>query len=108
MKALSFSRYSAPNVSVEKERKFAVWVGEKMMRGSVDRLVIQRDSTEKITEIEILDYKSDMASDVQPLVTAYREQLEAYRKGMAALFKIDIKKVKATFVFVSLGRVESL
>ena len=112
VKALSRSRYVSPNVTVEKERKFAVWVEEdktmKMMRGSVDRLVIQRDHTGKITEIEVFDYKSDVAAGTQPLVVAYRDQLEAYRKGMVALFKIDIAKVKTTFVFTSLGKVETL
>jgi len=112
VKALSRRRYSTPNVTLERERKFAVWVAEdktmKIMRGSVDRLVVSRDSTGTVTEIEVIDYKSDIASDIQTLVAAYREQLEAYRKGMAALFKIDIAKVKATFVFTSLGKIETL
>ena len=111
VKALSQSRYASPNVTVERERKFVVWVEEgktkKIMHGSVDRLVIQRDAVGNITEIEILDYKSDVAADVKLLVDAYREQLEAYRKGMAALFKIDIERVKATIVFVSLGKIET-
>jgi len=112
VKALSRSRYSAPDVTVERERKFAVWVAKettvKIMHGSVDRLVALRDGTGKITEIEVLDYKSDVASDVQTLVDAYRDQLEAYRQGIAALFKIGIEKVKATLVFVSLGKIITL
>jgi ATP-dependent exoDNAse (exonuclease V) beta subunit len=108
VKALSRSRYAASNVTVERERKFAVWVDEKIMHGSVDRLVVGRDNTGKVMEIEVLDYKSDVAADVKTLVDAYRDQLEAYRKGMAALYKIDIEKVKATFVFVSLGKLETL
>ena len=112
VKALSRSRYAAPNVTVERERKFAVWVKEdkimKIMRGSVDRLVIGRDTMGKVTVIEVFDYKSDVAANVQTLVDTYREQLEAYRKGMAELFKIDIEKIKATFVFTTLGKIETL
>jgi ATP-dependent exoDNAse (exonuclease V) beta subunit len=114
VKALSRSRYAAPNVTVERERKFVVWVEEektktmKIMHGSVDRLVVGRDGKGEVTEIEVLDYKSDVAADVKTLVEAYREQLESYRKGMAALYKFDIEKVKATFVFTSLGRVTEI
>jgi len=110
--ALSRRRYAAPNVTVERERRFAVWVGDqkvqKIMRGSVDRLVIERDGAGKIAGIEVFDYKSDVAADTQPLVDAYRKQLEAYREGMAALCKVDMVKVRATFVFVSLGKVETI
>ena len=109
VKALSRSRYSSSlNAKVERERKFIVWVEHKIMHGSVDRLVVQRDASGSVMEVEVFDYKSDVADDVNRLVDVYRPQLEAYRKGMAALFNIGIERVKATFVFVSLGKIETL
>ena len=55
-----------------------------------------------------MDYKSDAGADVKSLVETYREQLEAYREGIATLFRLDTEKIKATFVFTTLGKVESL
>ena len=108
IQVLSRSRYFAPNVTVERERRFAVWYKGEIMRGIIDRLVVCRDTAGDITEIEIIDYKSDSASDVNSLVAAYREQLEAYREGIAALFQVDTNIIKTTFVFTTLGRTASL
>jgi len=108
VQALSRSRYRSPDVIVERERPFTVWAGNKMMSGVIDRLVVCRDTAGCVTEIEIIDYKSDAAADVKSLVATYREQLEAYRKGMATLFRLDAAKIKATFVFTTLGKVETV
>ena len=108
VKALSMSRYSPSVPVVERERRFAVWIGGKIMHGSVDRLVVCRSADGSVKSIEILDYKSDANEDVAALVDAYSEQLSAYRKGIAVLYGVDLNNVKATFVFVTLGRVENV
>ncbi len=103
-KILSRSRYSAPKVELERERRFAVWSGDKILHGSIDRLVVQRNAAGTITEIEILDYKSDQGDDVASLVEAYRDQMDAYRKGIASLYRIGIEKIAATLVLVTIGQ----
>ncbi|MCL2118622.1 MAG: UvrD-helicase domain-containing protein [Planctomycetaceae bacterium] len=104
---LSQSRYPAPHVIVERERRFAVWHEGQIMRGFIDRLVIERNAANKVVGLDILDYKSD-SGDTEALAVAYRDQLEAYRQGVATLFGVDKELIKATLVFVTLGKVVEL
>ena len=105
--ALSRSRYLPDREpELERERRFAVWIDHEIMRGSIDRLVVQRDSAKKITKIEILDYKTgDATDDINVLVETYREQLAAYRRAACELYDVDATDVETTLVFVTLGKV---
>jgi ATP-dependent exoDNAse (exonuclease V) beta subunit len=108
--ALSRSRYFPDkNPELERERRFAVWIKTKIMRGSIDRLVVQRDPSGIITNIEILDYKTgDSTDDVDALMETYRNQMDDYRQAVCELYGVDSGIVKTTLVFVMLGRVVTL
>ncbi|MGL4942542.1 MAG: UvrD-helicase domain-containing protein [Thermoguttaceae bacterium] len=102
---LSRGRYAAENVVVERERRLVVWVGDEVLRGTVDRLVIERDAAGQIVGLEVLDYKTDHGTDLNALVVRDRDQIEAYRSGVASLFGVPPEIVRATLVFVTLGKV---
>jgi len=105
--ALSRSRYLPDRKPVlERERRFAVWIDGKIMRGSIDRLVVQRDPSGAVSRIEILDYKTgDSTNDIDVLVETYREQLAAYRQAVCELYGVNAEIVDTTLVFVTLGKV---
>jgi|GEM_PF-2289784 len=105
--SLSRSRYLPDrNPVLDRERRFAVWIDGKIMRGSIDRLVVGRDPSGAITRIEILDYKTgDSTNDIDLLVETYQQQLDAYRQAVCELYGIDAELVDTTLVFVTLGKV---
>lgn len=109
IEALSTTRYSGPKPpEIQRERRFIVWTGKgEIMRGSIDRLVIRRDDSNKVVGIEVLDYKSD-TGDAEALAENYRGQLDAYRDAVATLFSVDPSIVKTTLVFVTTGKVVEL
>ena len=106
---LSRSRYLPDkNPELERERRFAVWIENKIMRGSIDRLVIQRDIAGTIAKIEILDYKTGGSTDdFDALVETYRSQLADYRQAVCELYGVEAAIVETTLVFVTLGKVVS-
>jgi ATP-dependent exoDNAse (exonuclease V) beta subunit len=105
--ALSRSRYLPDtNPELERERRFALWIDDKkIMRGSIDRFVIQRDLSGALTRIEILDYKTGGSmDDIDRLVEPYRKQLEAYRQAVSQLYNVSAEIVDTTLVFVTMGK----
>ena len=109
--ALSRSRYFPDeNPELERERRFAVWIKqEKIMRGSIDRLVVQRDASGAIVKIEIFDYKTGDSTDVvDALVENYRYQLDAYRQAVCELYGVKADIVETALVFTTLGKVVTI
>lgn len=117
-RTLSLSAYSGwenRTVEVEHERRFAVRLPEnRLLRGSVDRLVIFRENG-KIVGLDVIDFKTDRPNpniinpDIEEFLSqsweTYRPQLEAYREGMSLLFRLDPSKITTRLLFVSLDRV---
>jgi len=101
--ALSRNRYLPDKKpKLERERRFIVWIDDKkIMRGSIDRLVLQRDAAGTITKVEILDYKTGDSMDEK----IYCDQLNAYRQAVCELYGVDASIVETTLVFVTLGKV---
>jgi ATP-dependent exoDNAse (exonuclease V) beta subunit len=99
------SRATYPGlVRMERERPFAVRVGDQLVGGRIDRLVWLRDG------VLVIDYKTDAipAAAVQERVEFYRPQMEAYLRAVAALRNLASDRVSAALVFTALGQVEWL
>jgi ATP-dependent exoDNAse (exonuclease V) beta subunit len=109
--ALSRRSYP-PGAVVENEMPFAVRVGETILQGRMDR-VVRVESAGRTVSALILDYKTDSVEPHDPqslprLVNEYRRQMEAYRRGAAALYGLEASSVDARIVFLRVGRVVPL
>ncbi|MDR3108837.1 MAG: UvrD-helicase domain-containing protein [Planctomycetaceae bacterium] len=107
--ALSKQQYGADVVELECERRFVIRKTGKgkdvIVRGSIDRLVVLRDASGKVTAVEIFDFKTDKG-DVNKLTELYKEQLNLYRDCIVKLCKISDKTiVKTKLIFVTHGKV---
>lgn len=98
-----FSKCTYPDVvGVERERPIAVRVGDQLVNGRIDRLLLLNDAA------IVYDFKTDMISRdaLQEHVDFYRPQVETYRKAVASLWNLDPAKVSAALVFTAVGHVE--
>ncbi|MDR2762690.1 MAG: UvrD-helicase domain-containing protein [Planctomycetaceae bacterium] len=111
---LSRRRYSSgDSVEVWHERRFLIFDDDKkqrLMKGSIDRLVVERKSGE-VVNIEVLDFKTDrMGSEkteenfLESRREFHEEQMKAYRKGVAKLYRVDPSIITVTLIFTSVGR----
>lgn len=88
--------------SVMREFPFVVEKDGVVFHGRIDRLVVERDN-EAITRILIIDYKTDSAKGDQAkkeLVDRYNPQMQLYKVGAAALFKVDEGLVDCELCFI--------
>ena len=97
---------------VHNERRFAVRDQTRLLSGSIDRLVLLYDG-EELVAADIIDYKTDSCSqgnesELERLVTFYRPQLEAYRRGVATMFRLSEGQISARLLFVSAGVARSV
>lgn len=102
----------AVEVVAQRERAFALQQEQKLMTGSIDRLVIVRSGGKPIAA-DVIDFKTDEIppGDARALaekVEFYRPQLEAYREVSAQLLQIDLKQVGGRIVFLNYGTVQSI
>ncbi len=100
------------SLEVHNERRIAVRDRERLLSGSIDRLVLIKQGA-RVLRAEILDYKTDVipAGDATALaqrVEHYRPQQEAYRTALARMYGLPEDAVAAQLLFVALGRVERL
>ncbi|MDR1485609.1 MAG: UvrD-helicase domain-containing protein [Planctomycetaceae bacterium] len=108
---LSRTRYKGSNVEVQHERRFAVLYNEsELMHGSIDRLVVERESG-KVINIEVIDFKTDRkGTDIDEDIFIeqrrkfHENQMEAYQKGMAKLYRVDRSRINVTLIFTNIGR----
>jgi len=108
----ALSRKSYPpgkDLTVWRERPFALRTENGILTGSMDRLVIVR-SGGKIVAADVLDFKTDeiAAGDAAALpakVDFYRPQIEAYREAAGKLLGLDPGLISARLVFLATGAV---
>lgn len=99
-------------IVAQRERGFALQQDQKLMTGSIDRLVIVKSAGKPIAA-DVIDFKTD---EIPPgnkralaeKVDFYRPQLEAYRDVSAELLGIEAKQIAARLIFLSPGVVHSL
>ncbi|MDR1922848.1 MAG: UvrD-helicase domain-containing protein [Planctomycetaceae bacterium] len=112
---LSRARYEADEIEVLHERRFWVFLSEReLMKGSIDRLVIERDKGQ-IIKMEVIDFKTDRLEngvDEESFLAERKKihaaQMESYRKGMAKLYNITPDKINTTLVFTNIGKFTSI
>ena len=92
-----------------REHTFAVRLGDEILSGAIDRLVLlpQRGKT---IAADILDFKTDdvAAGDDAALkekIEFYRPQVAAYRTAAAHWLRLDPGQITSRLVFLSLGAV---
>lgn len=108
----AYPAYSSLQLRVQTERSFAIRENDRLLTGSMDRLVLAYDR-DRAVFAEVLDFKTDQlaANDttgLQARVEFYRPQLEAYRRAVGALTGLPATRVGARLLFVTLGRVIDL
>ena len=91
-------------VTVHNERSFEVQVeGEDgaplRWRGFIDRLVLHREQGQ-VRSAQVIDYKTDAVAAADEVRLAHREQMEAYRSAVAALFKLSRSDVSCALVWL--------
>ena len=72
-------------VDLHREQGFEILIDGKWMSGVIDRMHVCRDADGKAARVEIYDFKTDRVESAEELITAYREQVEAYAEAMQAV-----------------------
>ena len=105
--ALGRNAYPADvELSVQRERRFAVADEDGLLEGTFDRLVIQC-ADGQVVAAEILDYKTDVAP-IQSIVEHYQPQIEAYRGAVERIYRLSPERIAAKLVLLHHGRVVSM
>jgi hypothetical protein len=88
-----------------RERRFAVRDGDRLLTGSFDRVTLHRHPSGEI-DARIIDFKTDRVSpdNLPPVIDHYRPQVDAYRRALAQLLKVDCNHVQAALVFLDAGQ----
>jgi ATP-dependent exoDNAse (exonuclease V) beta subunit len=101
-------RAGAATPQVHNEQQFAVRTDAGgIARGAIDRLVLFREAG-RIVGAEIIDFKTDALDADNPAAVAakleyYRPQVEAYRSGVARMYRLPREAISARLLFVSPG-----
>ena len=104
--ALRRAAYPA-GARVERESRFVHRVGDAIVEGVIDRLVLW-GADGRVEGAEVLDYKTDaiQPGDAEALAARtalYRPQLAAYRDAVAARYGLDRDRVRAKLLFLRAG-----
>ena len=111
-RALSSSRYEG-TVDLRPEWRFSYIdrSGDEPVQvtGQFDRLVIGREGS-KAVWAEVLDFKTDRippADDaaLNERIAYYAPQIDAYRRAVGAMFRLDDARIRAVLCFAGAGRV---
>jgi len=100
---------SDADVTVFREHPFLVRIGDGLLRGNIDRLVLlRRNGT--IRSAQVIDFKTDAVdpSRLTDRVNAYRPQMDAYRSAVACTYRLNENAVTATLAFLSIDKVVDL
>jgi ATP-dependent helicase/nuclease subunit A len=102
-------RESELNLELHRERTFCVLERQRLLTGSIDRLVLLYQDRELVSA-DLLDFKTDWvkSSDSTQLAERcefYRPQLMAYRSAVSSMFGLPIARIAARLVFVRCGNV---
>jgi ATP-dependent exoDNAse (exonuclease V) beta subunit len=99
-------------LSVETERAFAIRDGDRLIRGSIDRLVlIHLDG--RLRAADILDFKSDSVdpadrAQVEHRKAFYRPQMAAYRLAVKSMTGLAPGQIATRLVFATANAVEAV
>ncbi len=105
----AYRDFAGARLRVETERPLAVRDGDRLLVGSIDRLVtICRG--ENVIAADILDFKTDAIADqdqgaVLEKVRFYTPQLQAYRQAVQKLAGGDLPQISAKLLLLEAGLV---
>ena len=99
-------------IELAKERPFAVRDGQRLIAGTVDRLVVVYDGNRAMAA-DIIDFKSDQipannGGALAERAEFYRPQLEAYAIAVAHSLRLPVEAIRTRIAFVHTGSVVSL
>jgi ATP-dependent exoDNAse (exonuclease V) beta subunit len=112
-RVLQRQRLSQPlREELHHERRFAVRDAARLLSGAIDRLVLLY-AGERLIAADIVDFKTDaIARDdraaLEHAVSHYQPQLDAYRRAVAALYRVPLESITGRLLFVSPGLVRAL
>lgn len=92
-------------LEVWRERGFALRLGEKVVSGTLDRVVVARSPEGTPIRAEIVDFKTDAceAADAANYAELYRPQMVLYRAAVAKLVGLPESAVNCSLLFLNPG-----
>ena len=87
-----------------REQAFELVLQGKWMSGVIDRLHVHREGG-VVTEVEVIDFKTDAVKSADKLVAQYAGQMMSYQAAMAEVFEIAPEKVRCRLLSTHLGEV---
>ncbi|MEC9091477.1 MAG: PD-(D/E)XK nuclease family protein, partial [Planctomycetota bacterium] len=98
---------SSLRLEVHNERRFVVSDSGAMLSGAIDRLVLIYDN-DQLLAVDIVDFKTDKIDADDPAAIEqralhYKPQIEAYRRAVSTMFKLDLERICGRLVFVCGG-----
>jgi ATP-dependent helicase/nuclease subunit A len=92
-------------ISVETERRFDVLLDGALMSGSIDRLVLFRQSGRAVAA-DILDFKSDAVfgdarAATRRLVDLYSAQLDSYARAVSQIYELPREAIATRLVLLA-------
>lgn len=90
------------NVTLWREKRFEIVLGNELVSGAFDRVTIVRDDTGKPASAVVLDYKSsraDKSADIDKRAGEYTSQMTAYRKALSTILGLPENKIELYLLF---------
>jgi ATP-dependent exoDNAse (exonuclease V) beta subunit len=90
-----------------RERPFAVRLGDRLLSGRFDRVLVFRRGGRPV-RARVLDFKTDRlapgGANLAAIAAAYRPQMQAYRQALAAMLGLAGDRIGAALLLVATGR----
>jgi ATP-dependent exoDNAse (exonuclease V) beta subunit len=99
------------NVTLWREKRFEIVIGNRWVSGAFDRVVVSRDQSGKALRARVLDFKSDEVpgeAAVADRAKQYRPQMETYRGALSRMLGLQPDKVALELLFVQSGKAHEL
>jgi ATP-dependent helicase/nuclease subunit A len=93
-------------VEVWRERAFEIVLDDDWISGAFDRVVLEKDSTGRIIQAWLFDFKTSVVRDrehAEIVANQYYEQINVYRKVVGALTGLASDSISAEIVFTMIG-----
>ncbi|MDQ8195947.1 UvrD-helicase domain-containing protein [Coraliomargarita sp. SDUM461004] len=105
--------FTQPTQAVElwREKAFSYVEGEQFINGVFDRVHIYKDASGKITQAEIIDYKTDRIREGTTITQAaekHRPQLQAYAKALGKITGLTKEQIQLTLIFTHTSQLQQL
>jgi ATP-dependent helicase/nuclease subunit A len=98
------------NVELWREKSFEVIVGQKLISGRFDRVVIMKNASGKPAGADIVDFKTEDIENTKQLLLAkerYKNQINLYREALSRILEIPEQQCRILLVFTSVKKVIS-